>query len=153
MLILVPSISFGWTGKVVNVADGDTITVLHNGRQEKIRLYGIDAPEKKQGFGNKSREYLSSFVAGQLVEIDRKDTDKYRRTVGIVSLGSENINELMVTSGYAWVYRKYCKESFCSDWLKMEASAKDKRDGLWSETNVTPPWEFRHPAKNQTSAH
>jgi micrococcal nuclease len=126
--------------------------VLNNGKQEKIRLYGIDAPEKKQGFGNRSREYLSSLVAGQVVEIERKDTDKYRRTVGIVSLGGENINELMVMSGYAWVYRKYCKENFCSDWLKMESSAKDRQDGLWSETNAIPPWEFRHPASNQASA-
>jgi micrococcal nuclease len=90
-------------------------------------------------------------LVAQTVEVERKDTDRYGRTVAIISIGDQNINELMVQSGHAWVYRKYCKERFCSDWSKMEDAAKEMQTGLWSEPGIIPPWEFRRPGKRTTA--
>jgi len=75
-----------WPGKVVGVKDGDTIVALHDGRGETIRLYGIDAPEKGQDFGNRAKQMLSDLVFGKVVEIKPMDTDRYGRTVAMVSL-------------------------------------------------------------------
>lgn len=152
LAILVPPICMAWPGKVVSVTDGDTIKVIHDGKEEKIRLYGIDAPEKSQSFGQKAQDFAASLVAGKTVEVERKDTDRYGRTVGLVSVGGQNVNELMVKNGYAWVYHQYCKESFCSDWTNNEAIAKTEKRGMWVDPQIVPPWEFRHPGGQQVTA-
>ncbi len=133
-----------WSGEVVGVADGDTITALHNGKGERIRLYGIDTPEKRQAFGKKAKQFTSSMVYGKTVEVKPKDTDRYGRTVGMVSVTGESLNEALIKNGYAWIYRQYCKESFCKDWLNLESAARYGKIGLWSEPNPIPPWNFRH---------
>ncbi len=129
-------------GRVTGITDGDTIKVLVGREQIKIRLYGIDTPEKKQAFGQAAKKKISSILT-PLVSIEEKDTDRYGRTIGIVytSTGT-NVNEEMVRTGYAYVYRKYCKSSFCSDWLDQESNARNERLGLWQEKSV-PPWEWR----------
>jgi len=132
-----------WRGKVVGISDGDTITVLRNGKGEKIRLYGIDTPEKRQAFGKKAKQFTSSMVYGKTVEVKTKDIDRYGRTVGLVYVNGESLNEALVKNGYAWVYRHYCKEGFCKDWLSLESAARDGKVGLWSESNPVPPWDFR----------
>jgi len=149
LLVFIPSLCLGWSGKVVKVADGDTITVLHDGEQERIRLYGIDAPEKDQAFGQKSKEFTASLVAGREVDVQRKDTDRYGRTVALVTVNGRSLNESLVQEGYAWVYRQYCKESFCSSWLQEESTAKSGKIGMWSDSHIIPPWEFRHPKGQQ----
>lgn len=146
-LALLPVSVHAYSGKVVAVPEGDTMTVLHNGKKEHIRLYGIDAPEKKQHYGKQSNEFLGSFVQGERVDIERKSIDKNGRIVGIVSIGGDNINEMLVVNGQAWVNRQMCKESFCEKWVKMEEAARATNKGLWSEPAAIPPWEFRRSAK------
>jgi len=131
------------TGKVVGVADGDTITVLENQKQYKIRLFGIDTPEGRQDFGNKAKQLTSDLVFGKEVRVVKMDIDQYGRIVGMVYVGNVCVNETLVQKGLAWVYRKYCIISVCDTWLEMESQAREGKIGLWSHPNPVPPWEFR----------
>jgi len=151
-ITILPTIALAWPGKVVNVSDGDTITVLHDGRQERVRLYGIDSPEKAQDFGQKARDVAASMVAGRTVEVKEMDTDRYDRTVGLVTVDGQALNEALVANGYAWVYRQYCKESFCSRWEGLEASARQQQKGMWVDPHIVPPWEWRHGGKQIVAA-
>ena len=130
-------------GKVVSIADGDTITVLQDNNQYKIRLYGIDTPEKKQDFGQKAKQFTSDMVFKQHVKVVAYDIDRYGRTVGMVYLGQKCLNEELIKNGFAWVYKKYCSESFCKDWLQLEQEARANKIGLWIYENPIPPWDFR----------
>lgn len=129
---------------VVGISDGVTITVLHDGKGEKIRLYGIDTPEKGQAFSKKAKQFTSQMVYGKTVQVEVKDVDRYGRNVGIVTVNGESLNEALVKNGFAWVYRKYCMESFCEEWLNFEIIARYGKIGIWSEPDPIPPWEFRH---------
>ena len=96
------------TGRVVKVADGDTITILTQQKnQVKIRLNGIDTPERKQPYSNKAQQFTSSLVAGKDVSVEIYDTDRYGRMVGVVYADSTNVNQEIVRAGFAWLYRKY----------------------------------------------
>lgn len=137
-------------GRVVAVADGDTITVLDGGkRQIKIRLHQIDAPEKSQDFGQASKQSLSGLVFGKQVRVEVADTDKYGRTVGKVWVGGMDANLEQVKCGMAWVYEKYANESA---YFAAERTAKMNRVGLWNQPNPTPPWVFRHPERAGANA-
>ena len=128
--ILQAGAGWAWTGKVVGVADGDTITVLRDGHdQVKIRLYGIDAPESGQPFGKASKQSLSSMVYGQSVEVEVMDTDRYGRTVARVFVDGDDVNAAQLRSGYAWLYAQYCKDWVCDDWTELEAKARSSRVG------------------------
>ena len=152
LLILVfPMALYAWTGKVVGISDGDTITVLHNGKGVKIRLYGIDTPEKRQAFGKKAKQFTSDMVFGNTVNVAPKDVDRYGRIVGLVYIDDSSLNQALVKNGYAWVYRKYCKETFCKDWLNLESTAKGEKIGLWAEPTPIPPWKYRHNKKSESS--
>ena len=143
LFILLPRSVFAWQGKVVHVSDGDTITVLHEGLEEKIRLYGVDTPEKGQAFGQKAKDFTANMVAGRLVDVQREDTDRYGRTVAIVSIAGKCLNEELVKAGYAWQYRKYCKESFCRRWLEFETTARQNKLGLFADPDAIAPWDWR----------
>ena len=143
LVTLVPTSCFAWSGKAVAVSDGDTIKVVHNGKVEKIRLYGIYPPPIKQGFGKKARDFVSSFVLGENVEVERKGTG--RNAGALVSVSGEVVNELMVIKGYAWVHRQNCKEQFCANWIKMEDAARQEKKGLWLDPTIIPPWERQSP--------
>ena len=134
------------SGKVVGISDGDTITVLQGRQQFKIRLYGVDCPESSQEFGRKAKELTSSIAFGKYVEVTVLDVDRYDRSVGVVHVGATTINEALLKNGYAWLYTKYCKQSFCGEWEKLEKQAASKRIGLWADKDPMPPWEWR---KNQ----
>jgi len=139
------SIATTLTGKVISVADGDTITILNAmNEQVKIRLAGVDCPEKQQAFGQRSKQFTSSMVAGKNVTIEPETTDRYGRTVAMVFVNGSNLNEQIVANGYGWVYRKYCNKPFCDDWLKLEDKARNSRIGLWADSTPVPPWEWRH---------
>jgi len=98
-------------GKVIHVQDGDTITVLDDtNTQHKIRLSGIDAPEKREAFGNISKQSLADMVAGQAVAVDWVKADKYRRKVGKVMLAGLDVNLMQVKRGLAWHYKAYERE-------------------------------------------
>lgn len=134
-------------GRVVGVYDGDTITVLTDDKtQEKIRLIGIDAPEKAQAFGDKSKTNLSRLIFDKNVKIEWKKRDKYKRIVGKVLVDETDANLEQVKTGFAWWYRDYAREQSPKDredYEIAEFEAKSKRLGLWADKNPVPPWEFR----------
>jgi len=134
-----------WQGKVVGVADGDTITVLRDKTPVKIRLQGVDAPEKAQPFGQKSKQFTSTLVFGKVVTVKVATTDKYGRTVAEVMTGDRSLNEELVKAGLAWWYRKYAPRAKMLEFFEEEAR-KAKR-GLWADPSPTAPWDFRHRAK------
>ena len=152
-ILILPSLLWAWSGKVVGVADGDTITVLHNGKGERIRLYGIDTPEKRQAFGKKAKQFTARMVYGKIVEVETKDVDRYGRTVGLVYVDGQSLNEALIKNGYAWVYRRYCTEAFCDDWLKFERTARNVKMGLWDYPIPLPPWEFRRGKTGSSHTH
>lgn len=129
------------TGKVVSVADGDTITILDSAKkQTKIRFEHIDTPESGQAFGQKAKSYLSGLIFGKQVKVIVKGKDRYGRSIGSVYLGSKNINLAMVQAGYAWHFKKHSKDAA---FAKTEKLAKAKKLGLWKDKNAMPPWEYR----------
>ena len=128
-------------GKVVKVSDGDTVTILTSDKtQHKIRLNDIDAPEKKQAFGNKSKDNLAKYIAGKTVTVQYQKKDKYKRVLGTIYYNNTDINLQQVKDGYAWVYKKYSNNQ---TYYKAEKLARDKRVGLWADKNPLEPWEFR----------
>lgn len=135
-------------GKVVAVADGDTITVLDDTRtQHKIRLAGVDAPEKKQPFGQRSKESLGDLVFSKTVTVETNKRDKYRREVGKVLVDGVDANLVQVQRGFAWHYKAYESEQPAIDrkaYSDAEDAAKAARRGLWADAEPVPPWEFRH---------
>ncbi|MBP5617206.1 MAG: thermonuclease family protein [Elusimicrobiaceae bacterium] len=137
------------SGKVVNVADGDTITILNaENKQTKVRLYGIDAPEKAQDFGNVSREHLASLVAGKNIEVFVIDVDQYGRSVGRIKVDGKEVAEEMLKSGLAWLYATYCKIPECKHWKELESQAKTAKTGLWSNPTAKEPWLWRKEHRN-----
>lgn len=151
LFLLLSTSSYAWTGKVIKIADGDTITVLtNNNEQVKVRLYGIDAPEKKQEFGTKSKDFTADFCFGKEVEVETVDTDRYGRTVGRVYYNNKELNLELVKNGYAWVYSQYCKDSeYCGELKDMEKLARSDKAGLWKDSDPTPPWLFRKDSKKK----
>lgn len=129
-----------WTGKVVGVSDGDTLTVMRSGKGEKVRLHGIDAPEKTQAFGEKARQFTSAACFGKDARVVVHDTDRYGRTVGEVWVGGVCHNLALVKAGFAWHYRQYSKDEA---YAQAEAEARKAKAGLWKDANPVAPWEFR----------
>lgn len=146
---LIPTISWAdlFSGKVISIADGDTITVLDSTeRQHKIRLLGIDAPEKNQPFGNQSKQSLAEMVFSKMVVIDFNKRDKYKRIVGKVLLDGSDINLEQIKRGLAWHYKQYENEQELADrsvYANEEYIAIRDEKGLWADMNPIPPWEFR----------
>jgi micrococcal nuclease len=134
-----------FSGKVVGVADGDTITVMRDHQSVKIRLDGIDCPEKRQAFGKRAKQFTSKFVFGKTVTVKVVTRDKYRRMVGEVLLDGRSLNQALVRVGLAWWYRRYARKNKTLAALEVEAR-KSKR-GLWVDPSPTPPWIFRHQGK------
>lgn len=134
-----------WTGTVVSIADGDTLTVLNaNKQQVKIRLVEIDAPESKQAFGTQSKQSLAELCFQKSVVVTDQGTDKYKRTLGRIKCNGVDANAEQVKRGMAWAYRQYLTDQTIAD---LEETAKSERIGLWADDEPTPPWEFRHGGK------
>lgn len=132
----------GYTGRVVSVHDGDTVTVLAGEKKPvKIRLAQIDAPEIGQAFGQRSRDNLAEKVAGQIIMVEVNATDRYGRSVATLFLGQRNINREQIADGMAWVYRQYLNDPGL---LEVESEAKAQKKGLWADPHPLPPWAFRH---------
>lgn len=134
-------------GKVVGVTDGDTITVLDEQRQQhKVRLAGIDAPEKRQAFGQRAKEALSDEVFGKTVSVEWNKHDRYRRIIGKIVVDAKDVNLGQVEAGLAWWYQKYSAEQSTTDqqlYAEAEDEAKRERLGLWSEAEPMAPWDWR----------
>jgi endonuclease YncB( thermonuclease family) len=141
------------TGRVVRVTDGDTIVVLDADKvQHKIRLQGIDAPERGQAFGTKSKEHLSTLVAGKTVDVDYSKYDRYERVLRKVLVNAEDVNLEQVEAGMAWHYKKYHVEQSPSDRVKYsdaEREARMRKIGLWRDPNPVPPWDYRRAERDQ----
>lgn len=163
-IIILLTAPHSFTGKVVSIHDGDTITVLHDSTQVKVRLNEIDAPELKQAFGQRARQALGERLQGKTVRVEWEKLDKYGRTLGTVYIHGrphsakqatesanqrentgnhhvdESINLWLVRNGWAWQYWQYSK----SETLKRaEDAARKERVGLWQDASPVPPWEWR----------
>lgn len=129
---------FAFSAKVVKISDGDTITILQGKQQIKVRLFGIDAPELKQPYGKKSKQFLANLIAGKVVEVEENGKDRYKRILGIVYHKGQDINAQMVENGYAWAYVKYS-----IIYVDQEKTARENKRGLWQSSDPTPPWVWR----------
>lgn len=148
-LVLPLTLCFPWnshaadfSGPVVSVLDGDTLEVLHNQRPERIRLSGIDCPEKRQAFGQKAKHAASDLAFGKDVTVQTHGHDKYTRIIGDVILpDGMNLNQELVKQGWCWWYRKYAPGDTVLEGLEREA--REGRKGLWADPQPVPPWEWR----------
>lgn len=137
-----------YEGRVVGVSDGDTITVLVGGHEQiKVRLAEIDAPEKAQAFGQRSKQSLSDMAFGKTVRVEQRDVDRYGRVVGRVFTEGTDVNAEQVRQGMAWVYRQYARDTTL---LTIEKEAREARRGLWSDPYPVPPWEYRHGGRGKS---
>ena len=129
-----------FTGKVVAVADGDTISVLRDGRAVRVRLEGIDCPEKGQDFSQRAKQFTSDPTFGKEVTIDVRDVDRYRRLVARVYVAGKDVSVALVEAGLAWHYTRYLRDL---EPAKAERAGRLAKQGLWALANPVPPWEFR----------
>jgi endonuclease YncB( thermonuclease family) len=136
-----------YSARVVGVSDGDTVTVLDTSMvMHKVRLSGIDAPEKRQPFGHRSKESLSDLVFDRWVSVKTDKRDRYGREVGKILRDGVDANLEQVKRGMAWHYKAYEFEQSARDRIaheKSEVAARSRKIGLWAEDAPTPPWEFR----------
>lgn len=128
-------------GKVVGVIDGDTFDMMQGGKKIRVRMFGIDAPERKQDYYQKSKEALSSMIFQKRVRLKSKGRDRYKRELAEVYVGDKWINYEMVYAGMAWHFTRYSKDARVA---KAEQLARTAKRGLWSMKAVA-PWEFRRP--------
>jgi len=137
--LFIPTLLFAWEGKVVGVTDGDTIKVLKDGKQVKIRLASIDCPEKGQPYSQVAKKFTASMVAGKVVKVWPTDTDRYGRTVAFVFVGGVDLNKELLKAGLAWHYKKYSRDP---ELAKLEFEAREQKVGLWKEPGQIAPWEW-----------
>jgi micrococcal nuclease len=135
------------TGKVVGIADGDTLTLLVAKTQVRVRLDGIDTPERGQPFGKKAGQALAKKVFGKIVQVDDFGKDRYGRTLGIVRLDTRNINLELVREGWAWWYRKYAPKN--KELAAAETAARTAKRGLWADAKPVPPWDWRQSERDK----
>lgn len=136
------AVSAEFQGKVVGIIDGDTIKVLRDGQQVRVRLTAIDAPEKGQPYGQKAKQFVIDAVARKTVTVKYESLDQYGRILGAVILSDgTNLNHELVAKGLAWWYREYAPENVTL--IRHELEARRAKVGIWSEPNPIPPWEWR----------
>lgn len=128
----------------VNVSDGDTLTVLVDSQEIKIRLDGIDAPESKQPFGDKSKQALRELTHGKTVTVSISGKDRYGRSIGVVAVDGLNVNETLIERGLAWHYKRF---STSARLAKLEQEAREAKRGLWVDADPVAPWEWREREK------
>lgn len=146
LLLALPAAALAWAPiTITRVIDGDTVAARINGQGDeiRIRLYGIDAPEKKQPYGQRATQALKSLIAGKRAEMEVVDRDRYGRIVALIRADGRDINGQMVAAGMAWVYPRYCRAACCGQWQMGENSARAAGFGLWRDNNPIPPWEWR----------
>lgn len=147
LALLFPLTSWAWEGRCVGVTDGDTIRVLHDGQEVKIRLASIDCPEKGQPFSKRAKQFTSDLVFGKTVRVEPVTTDRYGRTVASIYVDGVNVNHEIVKAGLGWWFRKYAPHDNLLEGL--EEKARQDKVGLWSDPNPIPPWEWRKKKRSQ----
>lgn len=149
LMLLIGTVRAELQGPVVRVMDGDTIEILQDTHERtRIRLAGIDAPEKNQPFGQRSRQFLTRLVAQRHVRVSGDEHDRYGRVLGTVWLDGEDINAVMVRNGQAWAYR-YRGKATEPQYAESEARARAMKSGLWADTTPVDPWLWRKMHKTQ----
>lgn len=152
LLISAQTIIETYTGRIVGVTDGDTITFLTDSKEEiKVRLDGIDCPETNQAYGSKAKEFTAQLAFNKAAKLEKSGIDKYGRTLGVVILeNGKNLNQEILKAGYAWHYKKYNNDTQLAD---LESEARVKKLGLWQDSSPTAPWDFRRPvnSSNETT--
>jgi micrococcal nuclease len=144
------SCSQEFSAKVVGVADGDTITVLRDRTQVRLRIDGIDCPESGQAFGSRAKGFTSELTFGKVVRVRPRNKDRYGRTIAEVVLpDGRDVNHELVRAGFAWWFPKYAPRD--TELARLEAEAKGAKRGLWSDARPIPPWEWRN-AKTTASS-
>ena len=141
-----------FTGRVTSVIDGDTIGVMREGREVRIRLDGIDAPEGGQEFGQRAKQFASEIAFGKTVDVIVRDVDRYGRLVARVMAGGEDLSVALVEAGLAWHFLRYSNDPILQ---AAETRARAQRVGLWTEVNPAPAWTYRRggqPAVSQVAA-
>ena len=135
-------------GRAVGITDGDTFTLLVNGNEQvKIRIDGIDAPEKKQAFGNRAKEYLSGMIWEQELTVNVTKKDKWKRSIGKVSTPEiQDVGLEMIKAGCAWQYREYTNDA---SYAEAERLARESKKGLWLDKNPIRPQDFRKEHRNK----
>jgi micrococcal nuclease len=140
---MIPTVCKGerFTGQVVGVSDGDTVDVMRGGAAARIRLYGVDAPEKAQAYGQRAKEFTSDQAFRKVVTVCVTDRDRYGRLVADVTLpNGHSLNRELVAAGLAWWYRRYSSDRSLG---VLEEEARMAHRGLWVDRNPTPPWDWR----------
>jgi len=148
------SLAYTITGTVTRVLDGDTFHLLpesgipqnvkvHKDGTISVRLRGIDAPEKRQPYGQEAKESLKSLIGGKTIKVEVKDIDRYGRIAGYVFVDGINVNLKQIERGFAWAYTEYLDRPYASEFYNAEKEARKQNLGLWKQLNPTPPWEWR----------
>jgi len=140
-LFAVPAFATELIGRVVHVQDGDTLTVLVDRQQVKVRLASIDAPERKQPFGTRSRQSLNDLCHGKAAEVQDNGRDRYGRTIGTITCAGIDANAVQVRRGMAWVYDRYARPG--SPLYALQEQAREVKAGLWADAQPVAPWEWR----------
>ena len=131
-----------FSGHVVGVADGDTLTVVQGEAERRVRLNGIDAPEHRQAYGDRSKAFAADLALGKTVTIREHGQDKYGRTIGDVMLpDGRSLNQELLRAGLAWWYHQHSSDQALGH---LEIEARAAKRGLWTDTDAMPPWAFRH---------
>ena len=137
------------TGPVVSVLDGDTIEVLHTQHPERIRLSGIDCPEKGQAYGQRAKQAASALVLGKNVRFKTHGKDKYKRTFTDVLLpDGTNVNHELIKESWCWWNRKY--PPLDAELESLEKAARETKKGLWVDPAPIPPWVYRKARRGQS---
>jgi len=148
LLFLLMGCSSNNEPKVVGIIDGDTIKIVQNKQEYKVRLAEIDCPERGQPFGTQAKNLTSNLVFGKTVEIKSGGWDRYHRVIGEVFLpDGRSLNKELVRSGLAWQYKHYSKDN---EYEKLEREARQAKRGLWIDKHPVSPWEWRNNAKRKT---
>ena len=157
LLFAAPAPAAELLGTIIAVADGDTVTLLDGAhRQHRVRLSAIDAPERRQSYGERAKQHLASLVFGKTVRVSWEKRDRYRRIVGRVLAGecveskcryTIDVGLEQIKAGLAWHYKQYAVEQPPAErarYAAIELRARERREGLWNDPEPVPPWQFRH---------
>ncbi len=140
----------GFIGKVVGVHDGDTFTILHEGKAIKVRVNGIDCPEIGQPFGRNAKQYASGLIFGRVVTVAVFGRDRYGRTIGDAVLADgRSLSREMVRAGLAWEYRQNSKDK---ELAALERAARSSKRGLWADARPVAPWDWRKASREKSAA-
>lgn len=146
VLLALSSVTHAYPARVVAILDGDTLVAIADTHQQvRCRLYGIDAPEKSQAFGERSKQSLSELVFQKRVELTAVGSDQYGRTICRIAESGRDVNLTQVERGMAWVYRRFTSDR---NYLAAEASARQALKGLWQDPMPIPPWAFRRAVRS-----